>query len=43
VISEVSEPPRTGADVSVKGIFESLFTLGSKSLAVLREESHKYK
>lgn len=43
VISEVSEPPRTGADVSVKGIFESLFTLGSESLAVLREESHKYK
>ena len=43
VISEVSEPPRTGAEVSVKGVFESLFTLGSKSLAVLREQSHEYK
>lgn len=43
VISETSQPPRTGAEVSVKGVFESLFTLGSKSLAVLREQSHEYK
>jgi hypothetical protein len=43
VVSEVSEPPRTGAEVEVKGVFESLFTLGSKTLAVLREQSHKYR
>jgi|ERR1041385_2003982 hypothetical protein len=39
VISEVSSPPRTGARVGVKGIFEALATLGEKSLAILREQS----
>ena len=39
VVSEGSSPPRTGSKIGVKGRFESLFTLGSKSLAVLREES----
>lgn len=39
VVSEVGDPPRTGARVGVKGIFQALFTLGSKSLAVLREQS----
>jgi len=39
VISEVGSPPRTGARVTVKGIFEALATLGEKSLAVLREQS----
>jgi hypothetical protein len=39
VISEVGSPPRTGAQVGVKGIFEALATLGEKSLAVLREQS----
>ena len=39
VISEVGSPPRTGARVGVKGIFEALATLGEKSLAVLREQS----
>src|SRR3954454_9894616 len=38
VVSETSAPPPTGTKISVKGIFESLFTLGSKSLAVLREQ-----
>ncbi|MDQ3811726.1 MAG: hypothetical protein M3336_15705 [Chloroflexota bacterium] len=39
VVSEKGGPPRTGAKIRVKGMFQSLFTLGSKSLAVLREES----
>jgi len=39
VISESSGPPRDGAVVRVKGIFEALFTFGSTSLAVLREQS----
>jgi hypothetical protein len=39
VLSERAGPPRTGARIGVKGRFEALFTLGSKSLAVLREES----
>jgi len=37
VLSE-SAPPRTGSTVGVKGTFQSLFTLGSRSLAVLREQ-----
>lgn len=39
VVSEQAAPPRTGSKIGVKGRFEALFTLGSKSLAVLREES----
>jgi hypothetical protein len=39
VVSEKSGPPRTGSRVGVKGRFEALITLGSRSLAVLREES----
>jgi hypothetical protein len=39
VVSERASPPRTGARVEVKGTFQALFTLLSKSLAVLREES----
>ena len=39
VVSENAGPPRTGSKVGVKGRFEALITLGSKSLAVLREES----
>jgi hypothetical protein len=38
VVSEAAAPPPTGSKITVKGIFESLFTLGSKSLAVLREQ-----
>jgi hypothetical protein len=39
VVSETGGPPRTGSKIGVKGRFEALITLGSKSLAVLREES----
>ena len=39
VVSETAGPPRTGAKIGVKGRFQALFTLGSKGLAVLREES----
>jgi hypothetical protein len=39
VLSEQASPPRTGSKIGVKGRFEALFTLGSKTLAVLREES----
>ena len=39
VVSEKAGPPRTGSKVGGKGRFEALITLGSKSLAVLREES----
>jgi len=39
VVSEQGGPPRTGAKIGVKGKFQALLTLGSKSLAVLREES----
>ena len=38
VVSQGSPPP-TGARIGVKGKFESVFTLGTRSLAVLREES----
>ncbi|MEO7986142.1 MAG: hypothetical protein ABI766_06380 [Gemmatimonadales bacterium] len=43
VVSEHGGAPRTGAKVGVKGIFQALLTLGSKSLAVLREESRSIK
>jgi hypothetical protein len=39
VVSERGGAPRTGAKIGVKGTFESLFTLGSRTLAVLREQS----
>ncbi len=39
VVSDKGSAPRKGAKIGVKGVFQSLFTLGSKSLAVLREES----
>jgi hypothetical protein len=39
VVSDRGGPPRSGSKVGVKGRFEALITLGSKSLAVLREES----
>lgn len=43
VISEVGDPPRTGARVGVKGVFEALVTFGSKSLAVLHEQSRSWR
>lgn len=39
VVSEQASPPRTGSKIEVKGRFEALLTIGTKSLAVLREES----
>ena len=39
VVSDKGDPPRTGAEVGVKGKFQALLSLGIKSLAVLREES----
>jgi len=41
VVSSTAAPPPTGARVTVKGIFQSLFTLGTRSLAVLKEQSRK--
>jgi hypothetical protein len=39
VVSEGSSPPPQGVKVGVKGIFQALITIGSKSLAVLKEQS----
>lgn len=39
VVSEGSSPPPQGAKVGVEGVFQALITLGSKSLAVLKEKS----
>ena len=39
VLSEQASPPRTGSKIRVSGRFEALVTIGSKSLAVLREGS----
>jgi hypothetical protein len=42
VVSDKAEPPRTGAEIGVKGKFQALLSLGFKSLAVLREEDRFY-
>ena len=39
VVSESSAPPPSGSKITAKGVFEALLTIGSKSLAVLREQS----
>lgn len=39
VVSETGGPPRAGEKIGVKGRFQALITLGTRSLAVLREES----
>ena len=39
VVSDRSDPPRSGAKIGVKGTFQALLSLGIKSLAVLKEES----
>jgi hypothetical protein len=39
VVSDKAGPPRTGAKIGVKGIFQALVTLGAKGLAVIREQS----
>lgn len=42
VVSENNGAPRTGDRIGVQGIFQALFTLGSQSLAVLREQSRSF-
>jgi hypothetical protein len=39
VVSEGSSPPPQGTKIGVKGVFQALLTLGSKSLAVIKEQS----
>jgi hypothetical protein len=39
VVSDKASPPPEKSKIGVKGVFQSLVTLGSRSLAVLREES----
>jgi hypothetical protein len=39
VVAEGNSPPPQGARIGVKGVFQSLVTLGSRTLAVLREQS----
>jgi hypothetical protein len=43
VVSNQSDPPRSGAKIGVKGTFQALLSLGIKSLAVLKEESRSLK
>jgi hypothetical protein len=42
VVSDKSDPPRSGTDIGVKGRFDALLNLGFKSLSVLREESRSF-
>lgn len=42
VVSDQSDPPRSGTDIGVKGRFDALLNLGFKSLSVLREESRSF-
>jgi hypothetical protein len=42
VVSEKSDPPRSGTDIEVKGKFDALLNLGFRSLSVLREESRSF-
>lgn len=39
VVSEGNSPPPDGVKIGVKGVFQSLLTLGTKTLAVLKEQS----
>ena len=39
VLSEGNSPPPQGVKIGVKGKFQSLVTLGSKAIAVLKEQS----
>lgn len=39
VVSDKASPPPEHSRVGVKGVFQSLVTLGSRSLAILKEES----
>ncbi|HEY7895614.1 MAG TPA: hypothetical protein VIC24_12025 [Gemmatimonadaceae bacterium] len=42
VVSQNNGAPREGDRIGVQGIFQALFTLGSQSLAVLREQSRSF-
>ncbi len=42
VVTEEADPPRTGANIGVKGKFQALLNLGFRSLSVLREEDRSY-
>lgn len=42
VVSDRSDPPRSGTKIGVKGKFDALLNLGFRSLSVLREESRSY-
>ena len=39
VVSDKASPPPEDSKVGVKGVFQSLVTLGSRSVAILKEES----
>jgi len=39
VVSDKASPPPEKSRIGVKGLFQSLVTLGSRSLAILKEES----
>jgi hypothetical protein len=39
VVSDKGSPPPEDSRIGVKGVFQALVTLGSRSLAVLREDS----
>jgi hypothetical protein len=39
VVAATAAPPPKGATTGVKGVFQALLTIGSKSLAVLQEQS----
>ena len=41
VVTETVGPPRQGAKIRVKGTFQAIFTLSSKGLSVLREQSRQ--
>lgn len=42
VVTQSNGAPRAGDKIGVQGIFQALFTLGSQSLAVLREQSRTF-
>ena len=39
VVSDKASPPPEDSRIGVKGIFQSIVTLGTRSLAILKEES----
>lgn len=39
VVSASGNPPQSGSNVTVKGIFQALITLGNRGVSVLKEQS----